>query len=444
MKKKYPLFIPRYREESFAYIVSLENGEMNFYDKKCKDLLTKGQFDKISKYSLLDLDDILSDKKSKIHKKNLHKSILNKKNPLKSPISVSIELTKACNLKCTHCSVNAGEKRNRELTTKEVKKILDELKKLEVFSVFFTGGECTLRKDLIELCNYADKLDLDFFIQTNGINLSEELLKKFPKNSYFVISFDGINNCNKLHPSRFSFRDYDKVFRLLRKYRFNFSVQYVAYKHNLKDLPETYEYCRKNKIDMGALDLFATGRLLDNMGLFPTIEQIEEFRLIARAKYKYEKAQQKFESEIFSNCPNLYHFAFIQKLQEMFRRIYSGVFAAYIDSQGDVYPDVMHAGMQMFKAGNVLKNSFKYIWNNSFKKIRELVLWKNWKHCNDCILKNEYCDFKMPVLSYNLHKKYTYCGAPESQIKIMEMRIKDREKSKNAYSNDKAREIDFW
>ena len=437
-------FIPRYREEEYGVIVSLPDGNMDFYDKSCLPQLRAGDYDNLDKYKFFNMSKILRNKRKGNTINYFSNEILRKDNPLKAPISASIELTTECNLYCPHCSVKAGKKREFELTTEQVKKIIMQLKDAEVMSVFFTGGECTLRNDFVELCNYVAELDIDCFVQTNGLNLTSKILESISKKIYFVISFDGIEHCGKLHPSNFKFEQYDELFKMLRRYEFPFSVQYVAYKDNLKDLPKTYEYCQENKIDMGALDLFATGRALINRDIFPTIDQMDDFKKIAKAKYVYEKAQQVFEKEIFKNAANPYHFAFIQKLQEIFEKIYSGVFAAYISSNGDVYPDVMHAGEEMFKAGNILENDFLYLWNNSFTEIREIVKWKHWEHCKECKLSNQFCDFKLPVLSYNLHKKYTYCGAPDTQIEIMNMRYIKREEAKTAFDNDKAREIDFW
>ena len=218
----------------------------------------------------------------------------------------------------------------------------------------------------------------------------------------------------------------------------------MAYNDNLKELPSTYDYCRKNKIDLAALDLFCTGRANLNRDMFPKIEQWDLYDKLASKKYEYEKEQQEFEKEIFSDAPNPYHFAFIQKLQEIFERTYSGAFSMYVASNGIVYPDVMHAGEELFPGGNVREMDLKDIWQNSFKEVREYVKWKNWEDCTKCPLNRQFCDYKMPVLSYNIHKKFTVCGALPSQKEIMNKRYNKRENDKKAYTNDKARELDFW
>jgi MoaA/NifB/PqqE/SkfB family radical SAM enzyme len=82
----------------------------------------------------------------------------------------------ACNQNCGFCYA-ADEKMSqvKELSTEDWKLILAKLKQIGIPSVTFTGGEATLRSDLVELVSYAS-----WFVtrlNTNGILLSEKLCK---------------------------------------------------------------------------------------------------------------------------------------------------------------------------------------------------------------------------------------------------------------------------
>ena len=77
-----------------------------------------------------------------------------------------------CNQKCVHCYA-AGQTLSdeEELSTEEWKKILDKCREAGIPQVTFTGGEPTMREDLMELIKYAR-----WFISrlnTNGIKLHE-------------------------------------------------------------------------------------------------------------------------------------------------------------------------------------------------------------------------------------------------------------------------------
>ena len=82
-----------------------------------------------------------------------------------------------CNQKCVHCYA-AGQTLSdeEELSTEEWKKILDKCREAGIPQVTFTGGEPTMREDLMELIKYAR-----WFISrlnTNGIKLTEDYCRK--------------------------------------------------------------------------------------------------------------------------------------------------------------------------------------------------------------------------------------------------------------------------
>lgn len=61
-----------------------------------------------------------------------------------------------CNQKCIHCYA-AGQKQacSTELSTEEWKKIIDKCKEANIPQITFTGGEPTIREDLVELVEYS-------------------------------------------------------------------------------------------------------------------------------------------------------------------------------------------------------------------------------------------------------------------------------------------------
>ncbi len=81
-----------------------------------------------------------------------------------------------CNQKCLHCyAANQELAETKELTTEEWKKVIDICRKNCIPQLTFTGGEPTLRSDLVELVDYSR-----WFItrlNTNGVLLTKELCK---------------------------------------------------------------------------------------------------------------------------------------------------------------------------------------------------------------------------------------------------------------------------
>jgi MoaA/NifB/PqqE/SkfB family radical SAM enzyme len=97
--------------------------------------------------------------------------------------SALIELTYRCNQRCVHCfnpgAAHApGEKPCRdgdELSTAEVCRLLDELAEMGAFVLTFSGGEPSLRPDLIDILQHTRGLGFSFNVYTNG-QLPETLL----------------------------------------------------------------------------------------------------------------------------------------------------------------------------------------------------------------------------------------------------------------------------
>lgn len=82
-----------------------------------------------------------------------------------------------CNQKCIHCyAANQVLAEERELTTEEWKRIIDRCREAMIPQITFTGGEPTMRDDLIDLIDYGK-----WFVtrlNTNGVKLTGDFCEK--------------------------------------------------------------------------------------------------------------------------------------------------------------------------------------------------------------------------------------------------------------------------
>jgi MoaA/NifB/PqqE/SkfB family radical SAM enzyme len=90
------------------------------------------------------------------------------------PYSCVWELTLGCNLRCSHCGSDAGEKRHRELTTEECLTTVDQLADLECQLLTLSGGEPTLRKDWPTISRAATRRGITVNLVTNGTTMTED------------------------------------------------------------------------------------------------------------------------------------------------------------------------------------------------------------------------------------------------------------------------------
>ncbi len=88
------------------------------------------------------------------------------------PLSVQLDLTYRCNERCVHCYLDHED--HGEMTTTEIKHLLDEMADAGVFILTLSGGEIFLRKDFFEILEYA-RLERQFCVKlkTNAIMIRE-------------------------------------------------------------------------------------------------------------------------------------------------------------------------------------------------------------------------------------------------------------------------------
>ena len=87
-----------------------------------------------------------------------------------APPRMDLALTYRCNNNCYFC-YTGGPRKVSELSTKDWKKALDKIWDSGVPQVVFTGGEPTLRKDLVELVDHAQEFVTG--LVTNGRRLAK-------------------------------------------------------------------------------------------------------------------------------------------------------------------------------------------------------------------------------------------------------------------------------
>lgn len=107
-----------------------------------------------------------------------------------------LHVTDGCNLHCKHCYVPELNKKNRrEMTTAEMKKVIQELDALmdrERRTLNLLGGEPTLRPDLVELLGFAQECGFLLFVSSNGTKITNDLARALARlDVRFQVSLDG-------------------------------------------------------------------------------------------------------------------------------------------------------------------------------------------------------------------------------------------------------------
>lgn len=108
-------------------------------------------------------------------------------NGARYPLAGEFELTDRCNLSCVHCFINqsagCAQARRNELSTSQVKDILDQIAAAGCLHLLLTGGEPLLRPDFAEIFLHARRRGMIIMLFTNGTMLTPaivDVLKEAP------------------------------------------------------------------------------------------------------------------------------------------------------------------------------------------------------------------------------------------------------------------------
>ncbi len=101
----------------------------------------------------------------------------------RTPVAVTLELTRRCNLRCAHCYLGdqAGHHRqkDRELSSEAVKAALSEWVEAGCLYLTITGGEPVLRTDFAEIYRHARELGMVVTVFSNGTLVEDSVVGLF-------------------------------------------------------------------------------------------------------------------------------------------------------------------------------------------------------------------------------------------------------------------------
>ena len=289
------------------------------------------------------------------------------KRGLDAPICLTWELTYACNLQCVHCLSSSGQRDERELSTEEAKKILDDLRDLQVFYINIGGGEPMVRRDFFELLEYSVANGIGVKFSTNGAFIDEEKARRLAAMDYLdiQISLDGVDAAT--NDAVRGEGSYDMAIRAMENLKAanfgQFKISVVVTRHNVSQLDQFKALADHYGAQLRVTRLRPAGRGADTWHeLHPTNAQQREI---------YNWLLKHGENVLTGD--SFFHLNALGESLPGLNMCGAGRVVCLIDPIGDVYacPFVIH---DEFKAGNVRdEGGFAKVWKQSdlFLSLRE-------------------------------------------------------------------------
>ncbi len=311
-------------------------------------------------------------------------------------------VTKQCNLFCRHCYITADNTGLAdELSTVEAKVFIDDLAKIKVPVLLFSGGEPLLRADIFELAQYAARRGLRPVLSTNGTLIDCQTAERINKAGfqYVGVSIDGDRR------SHDHFRGREGAFDLaLAGIRNSLAagnktgIRFTINKLNYHTLPEILALVEREKINRFCMyHLVYAGRAKEMADLDTTPDQknkiieflIEKTLDFARRGVETEilttdnhadgiRILQYFEHHQPERVPE------IRELLAMHGGCSAGQKMANVDPRGDVHACQFWGHKSL---GNVRQTPFSTIWTTGQNEFLAALREKDRKlagRCGEC------------------------------------------------------------
>ena len=161
--------------------------------------------------------------------------------------TVYFHVTQRCNLQCEYCYNKNNLNKREELTTEEVFRVIDILKKANVKNIILTGGEALLRKDIVEIAQYIKQEGFSLTVLTNGVLLgAKSRILKYIDSS--IISIDTLDAQKNLRKGL----DIDALIKNLKEIehslRSKIYLRCVISKQDMDSWKSIKEFCKQDQI----------------------------------------------------------------------------------------------------------------------------------------------------------------------------------------------------
>lgn len=155
---------------------------------------------------------------------------------LDKPLFIVLVTNNSCNLNCLYCYGNYGKRNNHiDYSTKELLKIIDELKGLGTRLLTVHGGESLLRRDIGEIFNYAKLKGFYISLNTNGYLLPKKI-EELRCLDTIVVSLDGREESNDKNRGKGSFKKAIQAIDVISQNRIPLCVSATLTRDNIQDM----------------------------------------------------------------------------------------------------------------------------------------------------------------------------------------------------------------
>ncbi|MFC1857291.1 radical SAM protein [Thermodesulfobacteriota bacterium] len=321
------------------------------------------------------------------------------------PLEGSLDITYRCNNNCRHCWIsipaNSTEKEN-ELTFDEIRKIVDDARKMGCRHWLISGGEPMLRDDFSEIFDYITRKSVSYSINTNGTLITPEIARLMKRKGTKMVALYGATAEVHDHITRNpgSFDAAMQGFAYLKEAQTGFIVQLIPMHDNFHQFKEMEKLARSlsrhYRVGAAWLYLSADGDLERNREIMRQRLDPKDIIKLDKPNLPYEDWREETESSTCckSGKKDLLFFSCIATKRGFHLGPYGHMtFCSLIKDP------VLHYDLK--------QGSFKECWEEFIPSLADKFRVTNEykENCGSCGLRSD-CRW-CPVYGYLEHREYT-------------------------------------
>lgn len=276
------------------------------------------------------------------------------------PMTISMEPTTACNLRCPECpsGLRAFSRPTGNLKEDFFRDTIDEIHNNLLYLIFYFQGEPYINPNFLDMVSYARKKGIYTITSTNGHFLNDKNAKKTIESGLdrLIISVDGTTQEvyenyrkeGKLENVLKGARNIVKWKKELKSSTPHIIFQFLVVKPNEHQIPDIYRLAEEIGVDEVKLKTAQVYDYEHGNSLIPTIEKYARYRQKADGTYEVK-------NELLNHCWKLWH-------------------SCVITWDGLVVPCCFDKDAE-HRLGDLKKNSFKELWQGSqYHQFRSQIL----------------------------------------------------------------------
>ena len=290
------------------------------------------------------------------------------------PLNVQLDLTYRCNERCVHCYLDHDD--HGEMTTDEIKVLLDQMAGAGVLFLILSGGEIFLRRDLFDIVEHARARTFSVKLKTNAVMIDRAMAERIAALDVESVQVSVYSHRAEVHdaitrlPGSFE-RTIDGA-RLLKASGVRVSFANILMTHNASDYASVRALAKSLGMEC-TVDPTVTpmmdGRrsnLVLNVDAGTLAKVVHDADLVGRTEeFCAPPAGPLEEKDALEMLP-----------------CSAGHTACYVSPYGDVYPCVQFP----LTVGNVRTAAFADIWRNSpqLRELRSITMY-DLEGCSICV-----------------------------------------------------------